>query len=178
MNNQNHLRITLILILMIMAACTGSSLSPEEVETKWRSPIMMASFNAGICETTTETAVNVNSGQIDGFTAFGELLGAGMMIQAVDETLQEAEPAPDQDQLYGRLQTDVTALREIVGPWVNQETSSTEVLETIDETCDQINQTLTQTLEAAEKDGLTEAQLKEWMAEMAATMDAAFETTE
>lgn len=169
--------ITLLLLLLFTISCQ-STLSPEELDAKWRAPIVGTAFNLAACEGLTTTAQNVQSGATDGFTGLGELIGIGAIVLAVDEMVNEAEPAVDQTELYAQIGTDIEAIRGVLGPWIDGEITSTDVLETIDSTCGDINSTFEQATSAAERDGMTNEQMTTIFNEVATAMQNALETTE
>ncbi len=166
----------LLLVVLFLVSCqTGPQLSPEELQAKWRAPLVTSAMNVGICTGVTETAQKIQAGELEGFAAFGELLAAGIMIQAVDEALATAEPAADQAQLLAQMQADVEALRNVVGPWVNKETTSVEVLAVIGDVCADMNATFEQVAEAAADDGLTAEAARQMMDDATRSMEAALE---
>ena len=167
-------KISLLLITILVIGC-GPQLSPEELQAKWRAPIGISALNVGICEGATETAQKVQSGESEGFAAFGELLAVSVMIQAVDESLAEAQPADDQTALVDQMQADVDALKEVLGPWINKETTSADVLAEIDDVCQQTNETFEEVVEQAADDGLSEEAARAIMEEMSEAMQGAVE---
>lgn len=171
-------KLSLILLIAIIIAGCQPKLSPEELDAKWRGPIVASAFNVAACEGATETAQKIQAGEIDGFEAFGELLGVGIMVQAVDEMLVDAEPAEDQTDLLAQMQGDIEALRGILGPWIDDEITSAEVLETIDDVSADTTKTFEQVADAAGDDGMTEEQMATLIEEVATAIDDALETTE
>lgn len=163
------------LMAILFAAACQPSLTPEELDAKWRAPIVMAAFSDGVCQTTTETAQNVNSGETDGFTALGELLGASIMIQVIDEGLVEAEPSPDQEAFLNQMSENQEALRAVIGPWIDSEISSTEVLAQIGDVCQATTTTFEEVAEAASKDGMTDEAIVAILEEAAESMESSFE---
>jgi len=124
-------KLTLILLIVLIMAGCQPKLSPEELEAKWRGPIVASAFNVAACEGATKTAQKIQAGEIDGFAAFGELLGVGIIVQAVDEMLTEAEPMEDQADLLAQMQSDIATLRGVLGPWIDDEITSADVLDRI-----------------------------------------------
>jgi len=167
-----------LLVLLLLGCQPVPKLTPEEAQAKWQAPIVAAAFNVAICEGTTETAQKVQSGELEGFAVLGELMGAGIMIQVVEESLAEAEPAADQADLVTRMQSDIDALKGVIGPWLNQETTSADVLATIGDVCADTNKTFEQVVEAASDDGMTQEAMGTMLDEVATTMDAAQEGSE
>lgn len=170
-------KICLLLIAILVLGC-GPQLSPEELQAKWRAPIGISALNVGICEGAKETAQKVQSGEAEGFAAFGELLAVSVMIQVVDESLAEAQPVDDQTDLVDQMRADVDALKGVLGPWINKETTSADVLAEIDDVCQQTNETFEQVVEQAADDGLSEEAARAIMEEMSEAMQEAVEGTE
>lgn len=171
-------KLTLILLVVLIMAGCQPKLSPEELEAKWRGPIVASAFNVAACEGATKTAQKIQAGEIDGFAAFGELLGVGIIVQAVDEMLTEAEPMEDQADLLAQMQSDITTLRGVLGPWIDDEITSADVLETIDDICADTTKTLEQVADAAGDDGMTDEQMATLLEEVATAMQDTLETTE
>jgi len=171
-------KLSLMLLLILFLAGCQPKLSPEELEAKWRGPIVASAFNVAACEGATETAQKIQAGEIEGFAAFGELMGVGIIVQAVDEMLVAAEPADDQADLFAQMQSDIEALRNILGPWIDNETTSAEVLETIGDVCADATKTFEQVSNAAGDDGMTEEQMAAMLEEVATAMQESFEDLE
>ncbi len=169
----------LFLVALLIVGCqSGPKLSPEELQAKWRAPIVISAFNVGICEGATETAQKVQAEEIDGFAAFGELLGAGLMIQVVEESLAEAEPMEDQAALVTAMQSDMAALKGVLGPWIDKETTSTDVLKAISPVCEATNDTFEQVVAAASDDGMSPEAMDTILEEAADSMKSAVGDTE
>lgn len=165
-------KILCVIFVLLMVGCQPK-LTPEEARAKWQSPLVISALNFGTCTAATETAKKVQSGQIDGFEAWGELLGAGIMIQAVGEGLAEAEPAEDQANLFAQFQRDLDAFKAVIGPWLNEETTAVDVLANIDAVCADMEKTFEEVVEAAEDDGLPPEEMENILDEMSAAMETA-----
>ncbi len=161
------------LVLFMIGCQSGPKLTPEEARAKWQAPIVASAFNVAICEGATETAQKVQSGEIEGFTVLGELMGTGIMIQVVEESLAAVQPEADQVDLVSQMQSDIEALRGVLGPWLNQETTSADVLATIGDVCTDTNKTFEQVVEAASDDGMSQEAMGAMLDEVATAMDAA-----
>ena len=173
-----NLFLFLFISLFFIGCQSGPQLSPEELQAKWQSPLAISAMNVGICQSVAETAKSVQAGTSEGFSAFGELMGAAIMIQAVDETLAEAEPANDQTDLLHDLKDDSAALKEIIGPWMNDEISSADVLDSIDDICADTEATFEAVVAAARKDGLSDEAASAILEEMENSMNALTEDSE
>lgn len=160
----------LFVVLFLVSCQTGPQLSPEELQAKWRIPLGLSALNAGVCTGIQQTAQKLQAEEIEGFTAYGELLGAGLMIRVVEEALTQAELAEDQTELQGQIEADVAALRTVVASWVNNETSSADLLPILDETCPDITATFEQVAKAATDDGLTPEAMTQIMEDMRQAM--------
>ena len=164
----------LLLIVLFMVGC-GPRLSPEELEAKWRAPIGISALNVGICEGAMETARKVAAGESEGFAAFGEVLGVGVMIQAVDEALAEAQPVADQSDLVTQMRDDVEALKGVLGPWINGDSTAADVLDEIDGVCQGVNDSFELVVERAADDGLSEEAARAVLEEMSEAMEVPLE---
>lgn len=173
-----NLFLFLFISLFIIGCQSGPKLTPEELQAKWQSPLAISAMNVGICQSVAETAGSVQAGTSEGFSAFGGLFGAAMMIQAVDEVLAEAEPAPDQTRLLSAMEEDSAALKEIVGPWIKNEINSADVLNSIDDICADTEATFENVVAAARKDGLSDEAASTILEEMENSMKALTEETE
>lgn len=163
----------LFLLLVFIVSCQSApKLSPEELRAKWRGPIVLTSLNAGICTSIAETAQKTQAGEIDGFSAFGELMGAAIMLRAVEESLAESASAEDTTGFYGQAQTDVDALKAVVGPWINDEITSAEVVARLGDTCSDMNQTFEKVVETASDEGLSREAMDELMAELSQSLES------
>lgn len=172
------LNLLLLLPLFIIGCQSGPKLTPEELQAKWQSPLAISALNVGICQSVAETAESVQAGTNEGFSAFGGLFGAAIMIQAVDDALAEAEPAADQTSLLSALEDDSSALKEIVGPWINDEINSADVLDSIDEVCADTEATFEAVVAAAHKDGLSDEAASAILEEMEDSMKTLTEDSE
>lgn len=161
----------IVLIVFLLMGCQPK-LTPEEARAKWQSPLAISALNFGTCTTATETAKKVHNGQIDGFEAWGELLGIGMMIQVVDEGLAEAEPTEDQVKVYTHFQEDIDAFKAVIGPWLNEETTVVDVLANIDAVCIDMEKTFEEVVEAAADDGLPPEEMEAILDEMSSAMES------
>jgi len=170
--------IYLLLILFVLGCQAGPSLTPEEAKAKWQGPIALSALNAGICPGVKETAQKIQDGDISGFEAFGEVLASSLLIQAVQERLDTAEPSPDQSKFWAQIQSDTDALIGIVGSWMKEESTSADVLRDIDSVCTDTDKTFSEISEAAKKEGLTAEGMGEILDEMTAAMETAVEPTE
>lgn len=168
-------KLLLFIPLFIVSCQSGPKLSPEELRTKWQSSLAISAMNVGICQGVAETAQDVRAGTNEGFAAVGELFGAAMMIQLVDEALEQAEPTADQTSLVEQMQNDSTELKSLVGPWINNEVTSTDVLETIDEVCANAQATFEAVVAAASDDGLSEEAAADILEEVANSMEDSLE---
>ncbi|MFZ1396122.1 MAG: hypothetical protein WAS33_04455 [Candidatus Promineifilaceae bacterium] len=173
-----NLFLFLFISLFFIGCQSGPKLTPEELQAKWQSPLAISALNVGICQGVAETAESVQSGTSEGFSAFGELMGAAIMIQAVDEALTQAEPAADQTSLLSQMEADSAALKALVGPWINEEISSADVLDSIDEVCTDTEATFEDVVAAARKDGLSEEAAAAILEEMENSMNAPTEDSE
>ena len=167
----------LILSLFIIGCQSGPKLSPEALQAKWQSPLAISALNVGICQSVAETADSTQSGTNEGFT-FGGLFGAAIMIQAVDEALIGAEPTADQTSLLSAMEEDSAALKEVVGPWMNNEISSADVLDIIDDVCADTEATFEAVVAAAGKDGLSDEAASAILEEMENSMKTLTEDSE
>lgn len=138
-------------------------------------PLGLSALNAGICTGIQQTAQKVQAEEIDGFSAYGELLGAGIMLKVVDEALVQAELMEDQLDLQEQIEADVNAMRSIAASWINEETTSADVLIALEDTCPVITTTFEQVTKAAADDGLTPEAMAQIMDEMRQAMEASFE---
>lgn len=171
-------KLLLFIPLFIVSCQSGPKLSPEELRTKWQSPLAISALNVGICQGITETAQDVQAGTSEGFAAVGELFAAAMVVQQVDEALEQAEPTADQTSLLEQMQNDSAALKALVGPWINNEITSTDVLETIDEVCANTQATFEAVVAAASDDGLSEEAAADILEEVANSMAASLEESQ
>lgn len=165
--------IILLTVLFLIGCQSGPQLSPEELKEKWQAPVVTSAFLVGICEGVTDTAQKVQDEEIDGFSAFGELLAAGAMIQAMDESLAEAEPAADQAEFVSQMQADIEAMKSIIGPWIDDETTSADVLAEIGPVCTSTTETFDGVVTAASDDGLTAEMMEQMLDDAAAAMESA-----
>lgn len=165
----------LFVVLFLVSCQTGPKLSPEELQDKWRVPLGLSALNVGVCTGIQQTAQKLQAEEIDGFSAYGELLGAGIMIRVVEEALTQAELAEDQTKLQEQIETDVERLRTVVASWVNKETTSADVLPVLDKTCPDITATFEQVAKAATDDGLTPEAMTQIMEDMRQAMAASVE---
>lgn len=165
----------LFVVLFLVSCQTGPKLSPEELQAKWRVPLGLSALNAGICTGLQQTAQQLQAEETDGFSAYGALMGAAMMIRVVEESLAQAEPAADQAKLQAQMEADVAALRATVSSWVNKETTSADVLPVLDKTCPDITATFEQVAKAATDDGLTPEAMTQIMEDMRQAMAASVE---
>lgn len=169
----------LVIPLFIVVGCqSGPKLSPEELRAKWQSPLAISAFNVGICQGAAETAQEVQAGSSEGFSAFGEIMAAAMMIHVVDEALAQAEPTADQMTLLSQMESDSAALKELLGPWINNETTSAEVLEAIDPVCADTQETFEAVVSAAQDDGLSEDAAAAILEEVSNSFEDSVEETE
>jgi hypothetical protein len=163
----------LFLLLVFIAGCQSApKLSPEELRAKWRGPIALTALNAGICTGISETAQKTQAGEIDGFSAFGELMGAAIMLRAVEESLAETALAEDTTGFYEQVQTDVETLKAVVGPWVNDEITSAEVAVRLGDTCSDMNQTFEKVVKAASDEGLSRDAMDGLMDELSQSLES------
>lgn len=165
-------KLFLSIFIFLLIGCQGPKLTPEEAKAKWRAPIATSALNAGICTGVKESAQKVQDGEVDGFEAFGELLAMGMMIQVVEEGLTTAEPTEDQADLQAQMQADLDALKGVIDPWVNEETTSADVLLAIDDVCANTDKTFEQIVEAAADDDLPPEEMEAILDEMSAAMES------
>lgn len=162
-----------LLLLALFAIGCGPKLTPEEARTKWQGPIAMSALNAGICTTVGTTAQKVQAGDFNGFEIMGEVMATGVMIQAIEEGLAEAEPADDQREVLAQIQADVDALKGVVGPWVREEITSDDVLAQLDEVCADLEKTFEQVTKAAAEDGLPAEEMEKLLEELSEAMETA-----
>lgn len=173
-----NLFLFLFFSLFIVGCQSGPKLSPEELRAKWQSPLAISALNVGICQGVAETAESVQAGTSEGFSAFGELMGAAIMMQAVDEALTAAEPAADQSSLLSQMEADSAALKVLVGPWIDDEISSADVLDSIDDVCADTEETFEAVVTAARKDGLSDEAASTILEEMENSMKTLTEEPE
>jgi hypothetical protein len=163
----------LFLLLVFIVGCQSApKLSPEELRAKWRGPIALTAFNAAICTGISETAQKTQAGEIDGFSAFGELMGSAIMLRAVEESLVETALAEDTTEFYEQVQTDVETLKAVVGPWINDEITSAEVVVRLGDTCSDMNRTFEKVVEAASDEGLSRDAMDELMDELSQSLES------
>ncbi|MCC7362718.1 MAG: hypothetical protein IT317_24770 [Anaerolineales bacterium] len=84
-------------------------------------------FAQAAAELLDETATRLQEGKIDGFQAFGYLLGAGVVTKAVAES--EIEPVPALTDVFGDTLVLNAQVRDVVSRWFNKDITSKQVLE-------------------------------------------------
>ena len=171
-------KLLLFIPLFIVSCQSGPKLSPEELRSKWQSPLAISALNVGICQGVAETAQDVQAGTSEGLAAVGELFAAAMVIQQVDEVLEQAAPTADQTNLVEQMQNDSAALKALVGPWINNEITSTDVLKSIDEVCADTQATFEAVVAAAIDDGLSEEVAAAILKEVANSMETSLEESQ
>lgn len=161
-----------VVIVSIMGCQTAPQLSPEELRAKWRGPITITAFNTAICTSIAGTAQKIQGEETDGFTAFGELMAAAIMLKAVEDNLAEGFSAEDSAGFYAQVRADVDALKGVVGPWVNDEITPAEVVIRMEDTCSDINQTFEKVVKAAADEGLSRDDVAEFLDELSRSMES------
>jgi len=166
-------KVFLLIFLFLLIGCqTSPKLTPEEAKAKWQAPIAMSALNTGTCVGVKETAQKIQAEEIDGFEALGGIWGASLLIQVIEEGLAEAEPTEDQAEILAQIQADIDSLKEVVGPWINEETTSADVLLVIDDVCVGMEKTFEQVVEAAADDGLPPEEMEAILDEMSSAMES------
>lgn len=160
-----------LLLVFIVGCQSAPKLSPEELHAKWRGPIALTAFNAAICTGISETAQKTQAGEIDGFSAYGELMGAAIMLRAVEDSLAETALDEGTTGFYEQVQTDMDALKVVVGPWVNDEITSAEVVVRLGGACSDMNQTFEKVVETASDEGLSGDVMAELLDELSRSLE-------
>jgi hypothetical protein len=75
-----------------------------------------------------ETAVRVQTGELEGFESFGTLLVLAAIIEAVDESLPELEPMPELKGLWEEMLVVHERTKEVLSAWYDDEIDSTQVI--------------------------------------------------
>lgn len=95
-----------------------------------------------------DLAARAQSGEATGFTALGQLIGVGAILQAVDEALAEDAPAPALETAWADARAIVPDLRALLGRWSDQQLTAAEVPAELSPIAERVEQVLA----AAERD--------------------------
>lgn len=156
-------------------------ISQSELIEKWRAPFVMTSIVAASCNSLLETADRVQTGEIDGFEAFGELLVAGLFLTAAQEGIAEWSPLPDQIDYKENILEHIDNIRSVLGLWIDEEITSQDIPDSLGGECEAIEETGIEIAEHAQEQGITEESLSSIIDEMEVAIDewvADFEETD
>jgi hypothetical protein len=154
------------------------ALPVADLEQKWKSLLYMASMTSGACDMLIETAGKVQAGEIDGLDAWGEVMTAGILLKAVEETLDEWEPTPDQVSYKADIQGCVSTAQEVVGQWLDDEITSADVPGLLEDTCAASRATVEDVIAAMRDDGLSEGEIAALLDELVQTFETVGEEGE
>jgi hypothetical protein len=144
-----------------------------EMLEKWRIPVASGVLVSVVCDSLLETATRRDSGEIDGMEALGEVIGAGMLLEGVDEGLLGWEPISEQSLYKDEILGYVESIKAIVGSWVDQEIDSAEVLNELPSICESATVTAENIMTAANAEGLSEEDLDSFFEELAQSLEDA-----
>ena len=134
-------------------------------------PLYTASLVAGSCEGLIETANKIQSGELDGLSALGELIGVGLLLKASQDSLAEWEPIPGQEEYQQAIQEYADAATEIIGQWLNQEISSETVPDLIGDNCEAVQEVMEDVIQAMKDSGLSDEGIAGMLEELAQRME-------
>jgi len=149
------------------------ALSQEELLQKWQPPIAASTLVFAACEGVLETAEKRQADEIDGFEAFGELLGSGIVLAAVEEGIAEWIPPYELLNFKQMLQEHIDSIQDVVGQWLDDEVTSADIPDLLSEQCEMSYATMEEILEASYSDGLTETEIDAIVTEMQASLEEA-----
>jgi hypothetical protein len=127
---------------------------------KWQPPIGASTLVFAVCEGVLDTAEKRQTNEIDGFEAFGELLGSGMVLGAVEEAIAEWSPPTELLNTKETLQEHIDSIQDVVGQWLDDEVTSADIHDLLDEQCEMSYTAMEEILEASYSDGLTQTEIE------------------
>jgi len=117
-----------------------------------------------------DTADRVQAEEIDGVTAFGELLALATILRSTEESLAEWEPAPDQMEYKSAIQTHIDAAKIVMTQWVDREISSANVRGLVEDDYQASEDTLEEIARAMQDDGLSWDEVEAMMDDLVESM--------
>ena len=146
-------------------------ISMEDLEEKWHTPLYAAALTVGAYESLLNTAEKRQAEEIDGMTALGELIGTGVILKTVEDTLPEWEPSRDQIEHKAAIQNYIDAAQEVIGQWLDKEITSADVPGLLEDSYSASQDTLQSVLLAMEDDGLSEHDIEFMLDELSQALD-------
>ena len=138
---------------------------------KWQPPIAASTLVLAVCEGVLDTAEKRQANEIDGFEAFGELLGSGMVLAAVEEGMAEWSPPTQLLSFKETLQEHIDSIQDVVSQWLDDEVTSADIPDLLGEQCAMSNTAMEEILEASYSDGLTQTDIETIVTEMQAGLE-------
>jgi hypothetical protein len=109
------------------AAPAPSAVPRPTFDEQTRQGYMSLVLLQGSVIATEDLATRVQSGELDGLGALGQLLGIGMLVQAVDTSLAEDVPTPVLQAAWTDARAITPDLRSVLARWSDQNLTAAEI---------------------------------------------------
>ncbi len=144
-------------------AAAGTAAAAAGMMATWQSLMNIAALNQGLCTTLQGLAQSGQQGGLGALAVGAGLLGAGSMLQSMQQQLAGLMGLAGLGPLLGSLQADQAAMSNIVTRWAGGQLDAAGAGAALQTVCGATNTTLDQTQQSAQDSGLSEEQVSGMM---------------
>lgn len=138
----------------------------DELKKTWQPAIGGIALQNGICPMIIETANKLQSGEIDGWDAFAEMVAEAMFINALDESFAEWEPESEVADYKELILAYNETMKTVLADWYNDEITSEDVPGLLEDECAAIEESVQTIVEDAQAFGMNTETLEAILDEM------------
>lgn len=144
-------------------AAAGTAAAAAGMMATWQGLMNIAVLNQGLCTTLQGLAQSGQQGGLGALAVGAGLLGAGSLLQSMQQQLAGLMGLSGLGPLLGSLQADQTAMSDIITRWSGGQLDATGAGAALQTVCGATNTTLSQTQQSAQDSGLSEEQVSGMM---------------
>lgn len=144
-------------------AAAGTAAAAAGMMASWQSLMNIAVLNQGLCTTLQGLAQSGQQGGLGALAVGAGLLGAGSLLQSMQQQLTGLMSLAGLGPLLGSLQADQAAMSDIITRWSGGQLDAAGAGAALQTVCGATNTTLDQTQQSAQDAGLSEEQVSGMM---------------
>lgn len=146
---------------------SDDSLSSEELEPLIRSGIL----TWAVCKGVIDTAKKVENNEIDGYEAFGEILGNGAILKATEDGLSEWNEPSSLTSYKQAIQSHIDEIQNVMSQWSDEKISSSDISDLLSQECVDAQHTINEIVDIAKDNGITQDDIEAMIEEMEKSLE-------